>query len=120
VQFSLTRLVIMKGISSHPLVRIHHENLNSTIKCGWGYRPSGLRAKSSRGEYLLYGDAPVRSLKPGCGGGVYGITVDKKGAMFDASGESDLTEVLQGEIEVGNVTSDIMDKYRALGISKYN
>ena len=40
--------------------------------------------------------------------------------MFDASGESDLTEVLQGEIEVGNVTSDIMDKYRALGISKYN
>ena len=110
----------MKGISSHPLVRIHHENLNSTIKCGWGYRPSGLRAKSSRGEYLLYEDAPVRSLKPGCGGGVYGITVDKKGAMFDASGESDLTEVLQGEIEVGNVTSDIMDKYRALGISKYN
>jgi hypothetical protein len=44
----------------------------------------------------------------------------KKGVMFDASGESDLTEVLQGEIEVVNVTSDIMDKYRALGISKYN
>jgi hypothetical protein len=39
---------------------------------------SGLRAKSSRGEYLLYEDTPVRALKPGYGGGVYGITVDKK------------------------------------------
>jgi capsular polysaccharide export protein len=116
----LVRDLIMKGISSHPLVRIHHENLNPSVKYGWGYRPSGLRAKSSRGQYLLYEDAPVRSLKPGYGGGVYGITVDKKGAMFDASGQSDLTEVLQGEIEVVNVTSDIMDKYRALGISKYN
>jgi capsular polysaccharide export protein len=110
----------MKGISSHPLVRIHHENLNSTIKCGWGYRPSGLRAKSSRGEYLLYEDAPVRSLKPGYSGGVYGITVDKKGAMFDASGESDLIDILQDGIEVDAATHQIMEKYRDFGISKYN
>ena len=110
----------MKGISSHPLVKIHHKNLNSTIVYGWGYRPSGLKAKSSRGDYLLYEDAPVRSLKPGYGGGVYGITVDKKGAMFDAAGGSDLIESLQGEVQIDVSTPQIMEKYRSLKISKYN
>ena len=67
------------------------------MKYGWGYRPSGLRAKNSGVEYVLYEDAPVRSLKPGYGGGVYGITVDSQGAMFDATGKSDLIDALQGK-----------------------
>jgi capsular polysaccharide export protein len=110
----------MKGIRSHPLVRIYHKKLNPSISYGWGYRPSGLRAKNSGCRYVLYEDAPVRSLKPAYGGGVYGITVDSKGAMFDAAGESDLIDALQGEIEVDDGTPQMMERYRAMGISKYN
>jgi capsular polysaccharide export protein len=110
----------MKDIHHHPLVNIHHKMLTPSVKYGWGYRPSGLRAKNTGGDYLLYEDAPVRSLKPGYGGGVYGVTADSQGAMFDASGESDLVDALQGEIVVDDATPQIMEKYRALGISKYN
>jgi capsular polysaccharide export protein len=110
----------MKGFRYHPLVNIHHKMLTPSVKYGWGYRPSGLRAKKSGEDYLLYEDAPVRSLKPGYGGGVYGITADSQGAMFDASGESDLIDALQGEIVVDDATPEIMERYRALGISKYN
>jgi capsular polysaccharide export protein len=110
----------MKGIRHHPLVSFHHKKLSPSTKYGWGYRPSGLRAKKSGRAYLLYEDALVRSLKPGYGGGIYGVTADSQGAMFDASGESDLVDALQGEIGVDNATPQIMEKYRALGISKYN
>ena len=82
----------MKGIRHHPLVRIHQNTSSPSVKYGWGYRPSGLRAKNSGLEYVLYEDAPVRSLKPGYGGGVYGVTVDSKGMMFDATGKSDLID----------------------------
>ena len=64
------------------------------------------------GDYLLYEDAPVRSLKPGYGGGVYGITADSQGAMFDASGESDLIDSLQGVVEVDTATAGDLGKYR--------
>jgi hypothetical protein len=50
----------------------------------------------------------VRSLKPGYGGGVYGTTADSQGAMFDASGESDLVDALQREIKVEAATPAIM------------
>ena len=110
----------MKGIRHHPLVNVHHKTLTPSVKYGWGYRLSGLWAKNSGRDYLLYEDAPVRSLKPGYEGAVYGITVDSRGAMFDASGESDLIGALQGEVEVDNATHGIMDRYRAPGISKYN
>ena len=108
------------NVRYHPLVSIHHKTLTLSVKYGWGYRPSGLWVKSFVEEYLLYEDAPVRSLKPGYGGGVYGITADSKGAMFDASGESDLIDALQGEVEVDDATPGIMERYRAMGISKYN
>ena len=108
------------NVRHHPLVGIHHKTLTPSVKYGWGYRPSGLKAKNSGLEYVLYEDAPVRSLKPGYRGGVYGITTDSQGAMFDASGESDLVDALQGEIVVDNATPQIMEKYRSLGISKYN
>ena len=72
----------MKGIRHHPLVKVHHKALGPPVKCGWGYRPSGLRAKKSGRAYLIYEDAPVRSLKPGYGGGVYGITTDSQGASI--------------------------------------
>ena len=114
------RDVNMKHPCNHPLVNIHHKKLSSSVKYGWGYRPSGLRAKKSGGKYVLFEDAPVRSLKPGYGGAVYGITCDSRGVMFDASGESDLIDALQGEIEVEAATPAIMERYRALGISKYN
>ncbi|MGB2403205.1 MAG: capsular polysaccharide biosynthesis protein [Akkermansiaceae bacterium] len=110
----------MKGIHHHPLVRIHRNALNRSVKYGWGYRPSGLRARKSGGDYLLYEDAPVRSLKPGYGGGIYGITADAQGAMFDASGQSDLIDALQGEVEVDDAAPGIMERYRTCGISKYN
>ena len=110
----------MKGIRHHPLVRIHQNTPSPSVKYGWGYRPSGLRAKNSGADYLLYEDAPVRSLKPGYGGGVYGITADSKGAMFDATGQSDLIDTLQGAVEVDATTHEIIEKYRTLGISKYN
>ena len=110
----------MKSLRHHPLVNIHHKRLCPSLQYGWGYRSSGLRAMRSGCDYLLYEDAPVRSLKPGYGGGVYGITADSQGAMFDASGESDLVDALQGEIVVDDATPQIMEKYRALGISKYN
>lgn len=116
----LARDLIMKNIRHHPLVSIHHKKMSSSVKYGWGYRPSGLRAKNSGGDYLLYEDAPVRSLKPGYGSAVYGITVDSQGVMFDATGESDLIEALQGEIEVDATTSNIMESYRTRCISKYN
>ena len=86
----------MINVHNQPLVRIHSKKLASTVKYGWGYRPSGLRAKNSGSQYLLYEDAPVRSLTPGYSGGVYGITVDSQGAMFDASGESDLIDCCKG------------------------
>ena len=98
----------MKGIRHHPLVSFRHKKLSPSVKYGWGYRPSGLRAKNSGGEYVLYEDAPVRSLKPGYGGGVYGITVDSQGAMFDASGESDLIESLRGQVQIDVSTPKIM------------
>ncbi len=113
-------LSIRKGIASHPLVGKFHDTAGAGVRWGWGYRPSGLRAKSSGGAYMLYEDAPVRSLRSGYGGAVYGITADSQGAMFDASGESDLIEALQGKIEVGADTAEIMQQYRSLGISKYN
>ncbi|MGB2011230.1 MAG: capsular polysaccharide biosynthesis protein [Akkermansiaceae bacterium] len=110
----------MKSIHRHPLVSIHHKKLSPFVKYGWGYRPSGLKAKKSGGQYALYEDPSVRSLKPGYGGAVYGITFDSRGVMFDASGESDLIDALQGDIEVEAATPAIMERYRALGISKYN
>ena len=110
----------MINVHNQPLVRIHSKKLASTVKYGWGYRPSGLRAKNSGSQYLLYEDAPVRSLTPGYSGGVYGITVDSQGAMFDASGESDLIDLLQGDVEVDTATAGILEAFRKQGISKYN
>ena len=101
----------MKNIRSHPLVRIYQKKLSPSIRYGWGYRPSGLRAKNSGWEYVIFEDAPVRSLLPGYHGAVYGITVDSTGAMFDASGESDLIESLQGEIEVDTATPQIIESF---------
>jgi capsular polysaccharide export protein len=110
----------MKDLRHHPLVKINHKTLSPSLQYGWGYRPSGLRAKKSGRAYLLYEDAPVRSLKPGYGGGVYGITTDSQGAMFDATGKSELIESLRGEVQIDVSTPQIMEKYRSLGISKYN
>ena len=107
--------------SSHPLVVKYIDNLHSShVSIGWGYRPSGIRAKNSGENYLLFEDSPVRSLKPGYGGAVYGITIDTKGAMFDASGESDLIDALQHEIVVASNSSQLLDLYLASGSSKYN
>jgi capsule polysaccharide export protein KpsC/LpsZ len=98
----------MKGIRHHPLVSFHHKKLSPSTKYGWGYRPGGLEAKNSGAAYVLYEDAPARTLKLGYDGGVYGITCDSRGVMFDASGESDLIDALQGEIEVEAATPAIM------------
>jgi capsule polysaccharide export protein KpsC/LpsZ len=78
----------MKGIRHHPLVRIHQNTSSPSVKYGWGYRPSGLKAKNSGAEFIIYEDAPVRSLRPGYEGAVYGIIADAQGALFDATGES--------------------------------
>lgn len=110
----------MKSIHLHPLVRAYRNKLSLSVKYGWGYRPSGLRARASGGEYLLYEDAPVRSLKPGYGGGIYGITVDSRGAMFDASGNSDLISKLQHKISVDEQTYSLMGRFISSGTSKYN
>ena len=110
----------MKSIHFHPLVRAYRDKLKLSVKCGWGYRPSGLRAMASGGEYLLYEDAPVRSLKPGYGGEIYGITVDSQGAMFDASGNSDLINKLQHDISVDEQTYSLIERFISSGASKYN
>ena len=110
----------MKGIRSHPLVKAYRDKMKSPVRYGWGYRPSGLRAKNSGSEFLLYEDAPVRSLKPGYDGGVYGITVDSRGAMFDASGDSDIINKLQHNIKVDEKTPHLIDRFVNSGASKYN
>lgn len=94
------------------------------IVAGWGYRPSGRRAqrvaKRSNKEFLLFEDAPVRSIKPGYFGALYGITTDATGAMFDASGASDLIANLQGDILHDPNISETIELFKEVGISKYN
>ena len=109
------------NLDSHPLVSLFFKDGNLRhSNIGWGYRPSGLRAKLSGNKFLLFEDAPVRSLKPGDEGGIYGVTVDSRGAMFDASGDSDLIEWLQGGVEVEPETVNLLKRYKDLGVSKYN
>ena len=121
--------LIHRKLYKHPHVMNYLSSLNPKMAhkrdcIGWGYKASGRSALSNarrkKSTCLLFEDAPVRSLKPGYGEGVYGITVDSQGAMFDASGKSDLIDTLQGEVKVDDATPQIMEKYRALGISKYN
>jgi len=121
--------LLYKKLFQHPLVR---ERLSSEAganidhNCvGWGYKASGIAAKknAARNGYDLYlfEDAPVRSMMPSYTGAVFGVTIDSKGMMFDASGESALLERLQQErVKIDEATPRLMQRYREHGISKYN
>ena len=126
---SLLHTCRYKKLYKHPLVatylRLVGSGTSFTRDCiGWGYKPSGLSAKKNakrkKAPLLLFEDSPVRSLQPDYHGSIYGITVDHSGAMFDASGDSDLIKALQQEIHVDEQTPGLMERYVASGVSKYN
>ncbi len=97
------------------------------VRVGWGYRPSGLSAKDSRGRLLLLEDSFVRSIRPGHGGAVYGLIADSQGIHYDAKGKSDLLVSLEcgepvGWMNAGDVGDPgrLMARFREIGASKYN
>lgn len=106
-------------LTNHPLVN-RYMNTNRDCTIGWGYRPSGLRAKNSGYPFLLFEDAFVRSIKPGYSGAVYGISVDKAGAIFDAKYGCDLISVIAKKKAIHPETKTLLNKFRQHGISKYN
>jgi len=118
--------ILYKQLFKHPLVKVYLNDVQVSEKCvGWGYKSSGLaaikNAAVSEEKLYLFEDAPVRSMKPGYGGAIFGITVDHRGAMFDARGNSDLLERLALEkIPVESATELLMKRFREHGISKYN
>ena len=105
-------------INTHPLVG-KYVCKNDLLK-GWGYRPSGLTAKNSGRPYILFEDAFVRSLKPGYDGAVYGITVDRSGAIFDAEHGCDLISLIANKNTIDPQTRSLLAEFRKNGISKYN
>jgi len=117
--------LIFRRVTSHPVVKafLKEKGISSRF-IGWGFKGSGLLAKKrahrAGQEPYLFEDAPIRSLRPGYSGGVYGITIDRKGAMFNASGESTLIENLNKGAEVSERVSPLIEKIREYGISKYN
>jgi capsular polysaccharide export protein len=99
-------------------------NFAQRLTLGWGYKRSGKRAiyfsKLFKKGFILFEDAPVRSLKPGYSGAVYGITIDKKGAMFDASGASDLIDKLNNASYSDDTITETLSLFRKTQSSKYN
>lgn len=116
----------VKNVSSHPVVQSFLKTYDLTPKwMGWGYKGSGLYAKKKAekrgGDLYLFEDAPIRSLRPGYEGAVYGITVDRKGAMFDATGHSTLVDRLNhADIKISSEVPSLMETITREGISKYN
>ena len=120
-----------RGISRHPLVIQHASDCKAEIqvgisadpgaeRIGWGYKASGLWAKRS-GNYRLFEDGFVRSLRPGYGAGaIYSLVEDRTGIYYDVDGQSDLITTLYESREVDPDTPDLLRRFIDLGISKYN
>jgi len=96
----------------------------SGITTGWGYLPSGLWAKRFATllgrPYLLKDDALVRSMKPGLEGAVYGVSVDRSGAIYDAENGCDLVQMIAVKNEPDTHTTSLIQQFKDNGISKYN
>jgi len=108
-------------VRKNPLVKAYLRSLKlEPEEIGWGYRPSGLAAKNSKKGYLLFEDAFVRSLKPGQNEVSYGISVDTRGAIFDAKEGCDLIDIIEGKVEINSDTEVVLEKFREEGVSKYN
>ena len=108
-------------LKNHPLTCRYLKSIDHPPQhTGWGYKTSGLKAKSSGKDFLLFEDAFVRSIKPGYTGGVYGISVDRKGMIFDALGGCDLIDLIAQKTTTSPATAPLMERFRAEGISKYN
>ena len=98
----------------------------ATVAAGWGYRPSGMRARraAAGGNFrlLLLEDALVRSMKPG-GVTAYGLVADSRGIYYDASGASDLVAALESGKPEGWMRenpADLLARFREVKASKYN
>ena len=101
------------------------------VQVGWGARASGMAALDAArrpgGRLLLLEDSFVRSIRPGCGGAVYGIIADSQGIHYRSTGGSDLLQSLETGLPVGWMNTDnsgdpvkLMARFRETGASKYN
>lgn len=119
--------LLYRKLYKHPLIQRYLGECDSDIAkdcIGWGYKPSGLSAIKNAvkkdSDLLLFEDAPVRSMLPGYKGAIFGISVDTRGAMFDSSGKSDLLRALKYPVTLEKETTELLEKFRSKGISKYN
>lgn len=120
----------------HPLLPALLEESDAgdaLTRVGWGMRPSGRAAirkvAASNERLLLLEDAFVRSLQPGTVGPSYGLIADSQGVHYLPNGKSDLIEAFNSGQPTGWMRSTpmpgddpaaLMERFRALRISKYN
>ncbi len=120
-----------RKVLRHPhLPALLAEAGDPAVRVGWGMRPSGQAAMKTASERLLVlEDAFVRSLRPGPHGPVYGVIADSQGIHYRADGKSDLLHALNSGTPVGwmrkepmpgDDPTELLEKFRTHGISKYN
>ena len=124
---------IFRKVARHPNLPAFLEAADVPVRVGWGMRPSGraamVAAEANNERLLLLEDAFVRSLQPGMGGAVYGLLADSCGMHYHVAGKSDLLVALESgkpvgwmrhELLPGDEPSALLERFRELGISKYN
>lgn len=94
---------------------------------GWGWRPSGLKAKAlstrARKPCMILEDGFIKGYAPGAGEPGHSFVVDDEGIYFDAGGPSRLQRLLDEPASgVGALdrARDLIGSIRRAQLSKYN
>ncbi len=94
---------------------------------GWGWRPSGLKAKAlsarSGKPCLILEDGFIKGYAPGAGEPGHSFVVDDEGIYFDAGGPSRLQRLLDepaSDAAVLDRARDLIGSIRRAQLSKYN